>query len=306
MLPTRDTGTPTDAVTTDTASRPDAIADAATPRMDSAVQESGTTVDSGARADTGAPVDTGVRGDSGGAMDSGVPSDSGAATDSGVATDSGTSGADAAPPGDGGTGAGGYTATRFASGASCEAITGTVLADVSGDDSAMLAPEAMPFAFSYFGVAATHWSASTNGIAQLWPSASGRPSSVYSNVVIPDVSAPEGMVAAFWDDLVVDAPALVRAQTVGTAPARRHIIEWNGAQTIDLSADLRFQIKFFEGSNIIEFHYCTMTDLDMSDRYSGDSATIGIQDFTGSQATQVSSDTAGTTGTGVYIRFTPR
>jgi hypothetical protein len=245
-------------------------------------------------------VDTGVM------VDSGARVDSGGHADSGVTADSATGGGDAAPVGDGGSGAGGYTVTRFASGASCEAIMGTVLADVSGDDSAMLSPEPMPFAFSYFGMAATHWSASTNGIAQLWPSASGTPSSVYSNVSIPDPTAPEGMVAAFWDDLVVDAPALVRAQTVGAAPARRHIIEWNGAQTIDLSADLRFQIKFFEGSNIIEFHYCSMTDLDMSERYSGDSATIGVQSFSGAAGAQVSSDTAGTTGTGVYIRFTPR
>ena len=92
----------------------------------------------------------------------------------------------------------------------------------------------------------------------------------------------------------------------GFAGARRFVVEWHTVNTIGLEAELRFQIKLFETSDVIEFHYCTMTDLDMSDRHSGAEATIGLQNFAGTVASQVSFDTAGTTPTGAWIRFTPR
>ncbi len=215
-------------------------------------------------------------------------------------------GSDAGPVGDGGSGMTGYTVTRMMTGAMCDAMGTFADTGVSGDDDAMTSPVAMPFAFSYYGASASHWSASTNGIAQLWTSSAGAPSSEYSNTALPDMTAPEGMLAAFWDDLTVDSPAVLQTATLGTAPARRFVIEWRDVSSISGDETLRFQIKLFEGSNVIEYHYCSMTTAGLDDRHTGESATVGLQNYDGSRGEQVALDTAGTTPTGALIRFTPR
>jgi hypothetical protein len=203
-------------------------------------------------------------------------------------------------------GAGGYMVVRNATGASCDDTTSWTDTGLVGDDRAMGAPAALPFSFGYFGSTATHWSASTNGFAQLWPSASGTPSSEYSNVSLPSASAPRGALAVFWDDLLVSPGALVQYATLGSAPSRRFVIDWRDVDTIDEAQLLHFQIKLFETTNVIEFHYCSMDTLEMDERHTGESATIGVQDFSGTNAAQVAFNTAGTTPTGTWFRFVPR
>ena len=186
-------------------------------------------------------------------------------------------------------------------------LTGVADPDATGDDSTSQTPLALPsaFAFTYFGTAVDHYSVATNGYLQLWTGATGTPSAVYANDPIP-TSALTNFVAPLWDDLDVNAPASVRTATFGTAPTRRFVTEWNNAAFHgDSMSVLRFQAKLFETTNVIEFHYCTLTPSDDT-RASGDSATVGIENTAGDVGVQHSNDTAASISTATAIRFTPR
>ncbi len=172
--------------------------------------------------------------------------------------------------------------------ASCDDLTmGATDLAVSGDDSTS-PTTALPtgFAFTYFGdstAPVTHFSANSNGLAQLHTSAAGVASTSYSNVTLPDAFSPTGALAVLWDDLNVSTTAMgaVRYATLGTGTARRHVIEWiNVSPLSDSTARMRFQVKLFETTNVIEYHYCSLTSMDTtSTRHTGSSATIGLQNI---------------------------
>ncbi len=232
------------------------------------------------------------------------------------AEDSGAAGADAASEasadatsGDAANDASvtrGYNVVGAATGASCEAMTAPMETTITGDDFASRSPVELPFAVTYFGRAATHYSVSTNGFAQLWPSEMGTPSTDPDNVRLPSPLAPEGMLGAFWDDLSVELPASIRVEVRGVAPLRWFVIEWNDAHTIDAAGYLRFQVKLFETTNVIEFHYCSMMPRMAGTRHSGDSATIGLVDFTRANVAPFAFERADAAPTGAWIQFTPR
>jgi hypothetical protein len=200
----------------------------------------------------------------------------------------------------------GYTVARMAGGASCDAPASWTNTGLVGDDSTMDAPAALPFSLSYYGDAVTHWSATSNGFAELWTTDSEIPSDSYRNEVLPTSEVNGSIVAPFWDDLDIVPGASVRTATVGAAPARRFVIEWNNVSTIDGEETLRFQVKLFETSNIIEFHYCSLTTSGSGTRQNGDEATVGMQNLTQTITTNVSHNAANAVETGLLLRFTPR
>jgi hypothetical protein len=172
--------------------------------------------------------------------------------------------------------------------ANCEDMSmgATELMFSSTDDAATpITPLPPGFVFPFFADSmnmVTHFSVTTNGFAQLWTSAAGVPSTAFFQGAneMPSAANPPGMLAIFWDDLVVVPPASVRTKVVGTAPSRRFVIEWNNVAPIGRTGtdSLRFQIKLSETSGIIEYHYCSMTSMDpMSTRHLGSSALIGLQ-----------------------------
>lgn len=144
------------------------------------------------------------------------------------------------------------------------------------------------FAFPFFSDpmnVPTHFSVSTNGIAQLYTSAMGTGSTSSANAFLPNASSPAGLLSVFWDDLEIapaDAPgADIRFALIGSAPSRRLVIEWiNASQWLDSpDTSLRFQIKLFETSGTIEYHYCSMTTTLSTMEHRGSSATVGLQNF---------------------------
>jgi|LNFM01.1.fsa_nt_gb hypothetical protein len=292
-------------VRSDTSSRPDVDDRDVDARVtDTGVADAAAT-DSGL--DVAAPIDASS---ADGAMDAAM--DGGGFIEDAATRDAASDGsaADASSAdvliGDGATGSGGYMLVRNVTGASCDTSSAWTDTGVTGDDDAMTAPVAMPFSVGYFGQTATHFSASTNGLVQLWPGASGTPSTDYSNDVLPSATAPEGAVAVFWDDLYVPPTGSVRYATLGAAPGRRFVVEYNDVDTIDEEQTLRFQAKFFEGTNVIELHYCAMSTIGFDDRHTGESATIGAQNFARTQGIDVSTDTAGATPSGTWFRLVPR
>jgi hypothetical protein len=173
------------------------------------------------------------------------------------------------------------------------------------DDDVVSDSTPLPFAFDYFGAPVTNWVMSSNGNLQL---TTGAGSDEYRNVAIPDASPPNAMVAPFWDDLVVTRtpmPAAARVLTTGSAPNRVFVAEWANYRPItapDATA-LTFQVKLYETTNVVEFHYCSITGT--ADPLFGSSATIGIENAGGTNGLQVSYNTPMAIAAGSGFRFTP-
>jgi len=148
----------------------------------------------------------------------------------------------------------------------------------------------------------THFSTSTNGFVQLWTSATGTPISDFSNDSIPNTSTPNRIIAAFWDDIYLGGAFDIRTQTVGTAGSRTFVVEWSDALAGSGGQPLTFQAHIAETTGVIELHYCSVGT---GTRASGDSATIGLENATGTTGIQSSYNTAGAIMTGSGFRYTP-
>ncbi|MDP3279179.1 MAG: hypothetical protein Q8Q09_28570 [Deltaproteobacteria bacterium] len=209
-----------------------------------------------------------------------------------------------------------YSVTAIAT-ANCDDLSmGATSLMLNGDDEASTVRALpMPFAFSYFGDAVSHFGANTNGLAQLFSNSMGIVSTSFGNVDLPSATGPVGALSVFWDDLEVDTMsrpgAAVRFATLGTAPNRRVVLEWFNANTLGGTDTLRFQVKLNETSNTVEYHYCAMTDTAMGSTFHlGSSATIGMQNLARDRATVFSHNTAsiglGTAMSPNRLLFIPR
>ncbi|MEE6263561.1 carboxypeptidase regulatory-like domain-containing protein [Plantactinospora sonchi] len=167
---------------------------------------------------------------------------------------------------------------------------------LTGD--ASIATVTFPFPVTMHG--GTHSSAtvSTEGVVIFGPSPSA--GSLWNNRAMPNMTAPNAIVAPFWDDLFVDTEATMWTQTVGTAPNRSFVIEWRNARLFDFPDDrVSFEVVFHEDGRIA-FHYGTLD----STWEQGGAATIGIENVSGTVAAQYSSHTAALTSNR-SITYTP-
>ncbi|MEI7993044.1 MAG: putative metal-binding motif-containing protein, partial [Actinomycetota bacterium] len=178
------------------------------------------------------------------------------------------------------------------------AAPGRVL-DYLGDDSTVSHP--LPFSFMYFGSAFTTVGISSNGVIA-FPSLLG----YYTNGPLPSTLFSDA-IFAFWDDLYQRAG--VCSATVGTAPNRQYVVQWNdnyyyaGDGSPGGSEHLTFEIVLSETTNTIDVRYLSMNG--QGARASGSDATIGIQQGTSGTIDQVGYNTPGTVGTGASFRWTP-
>ncbi|MBL8921238.1 MAG: hypothetical protein JNJ54_20410 [Myxococcaceae bacterium] len=198
--------------------------------------------------------------------------------------------------------------------AACQTLTmaATALPAALGDDVfASWAP--LPFSFSFFGASVATFSVASNGYVgfsnlttgNIGPIGSGS----YTNVNIPGASAPNGIAAPFWDDLIaVTGVSQVRHETFGMPGSQRWVLEFTDFAPFPSSSPerLTFQVHVLEGTNVIEYHYCAMNpNTGSATRVTGDSATVGLEDSTGTIGVEHSFNTAMSVGTGVGLRFTP-
>lgn len=161
---------------------------------------------------------------------------------------------------------------------------------LSGDDAALYGVP-IGFTFNFYGTAYTSIGVGTNGYMSFRGSAGS-----YSNRSLPTTVDGNGssladVLAVFWDDLYVQG-GTVYAATLGTAPHRRFVLTW---QNVDFccnagSGALTFQAILEEGTNEIVYQYKSM--LSISTEGNGSSATIGVQNATGTVAAQFSSEQA--------------
>lgn len=117
-----------------------------------------------------------------------------------------------------------------------------------GDDATELSVP-IGFTFKYCGINYTSFSACSNG----WISFSNSPSSSFDNIET-DIDGP-GWIMPFWDDLDLAAGGDLAVETSGTAPFRVCTIEWNNVPDIFGSGFATFQIKLYESTDVIDFHY---------------------------------------------------
>ena len=235
-----------------------------------------------------------------------VGSSTGAPGDFQIAYQLGSSGTGGGAGGGGAGGGGGATAyAKQTITASCDTTTsGTSFASVVGDDNVSPAT-LLPFSFNYFGVPASQFSIASNGFGQLYGASGGTPMSTSAPAATLTGSGVSGVFAPLWDDLYGLTTSTVRTITLGTTGSRRFVIEWSGfafySSAGGTSDRLTFQAKFFEGTNVVEFHYCSMTG---TTRALGTSAAIGLANFAlTSQVLHSYSTQSITSGGG--LRFTP-
>jgi cysteine-rich repeat protein len=187
------------------------------------------------------------------------------------------------------------TYTREAIAGDCRDVSAATPVLVGADDSA--APRAaLPFSFPFFRTTVTHYSVTSNGLLQVFPSDTGTGSASASNVAIPSTSAPNGFIAPFWDDLVTNGG--VRSLVVDG----RFVVEWSAHPYGASSSTLRFQAHVLP-SGVVEVHYCAAAGA--SDRLTGSSATIGLENLTGIAGAQQSFNAAGAATVGWGYRFMP-
>ena len=192
----------------------------------------------------------------------------------------------------GGGGGGAYTKTT--------ATQAFVPADqdvltLTGDDA--VTQVTLPFAFTYYGTSYTSAWVDSNGLLSFV-----QPSQGYAtNTAIPDAAPPNAAIYAFWDDLLVKDVSSVRTAVTGTAPNRQFIVEWRNVNFYGTGLYVKFEVILSENGTIT-LNYGDIATT--KTREQGDSATIGIENASGTAAVQHSFNQA-VLANGQAIIFTP-
>jgi len=149
---------------------------------------------------------------------------------------------------------------------------------LSGDDASATVP--LPFGFFFYGKTYSNAFVSTNGNLNFLAA-----NTAFSNVAIPSTGAPNAAIYPLWDDLIVDGSSRMLTKVSGTAPNREFLVEWRNA-------------TFFSASTRVDFEAVLSENGEISLRYrnvdpsagveTGNSATVGIENETGTDALQYS------------------
>lgn len=140
----------------------------------------------------------------------------------------------------------------------------------------------LPFAFTFYGQTYTDAYVWTNGFLEFeGPSTAN---CAFTNTALPNSSRPNGAIYALWDDVVVDASASIRTEVKGVTPNRRFVVEYRNVRFFTGTRRLDFNIVLHEDGRVMT-QYRNISD-DVRER--GNSATIGIEDHTGTVALEFS------------------
>ncbi|MEV6699777.1 S8 family serine peptidase [Streptomyces sp. NPDC051453] len=188
--------------------------------------------------------------------------------------------------------------TDSAGSVSCAPVTyswikGSSKVSLSGDEDAKTV--SLPFPVKLYGVSYTSTSVTTNGLLNFLQPRLGD----YTNLALPSAAQPNGIVAPFWDDLILDGKSSVQTATTGSKGSRSFAIVWNKAQLADGSGDrVTFEAVFSEATGAVTFQYQSVPG-------KGSGATVGIENQAGTDALQYSFNQNALTNLSA-IRFTPK
>ncbi|MFJ7962943.1 S8 family serine peptidase [Streptomyces sp. NPDC096324] len=145
------------------------------------------------------------------------------------------------------------------------------------------APLDLPFPVALYGKTYRSATVTIKGVLAL-----GTSSITSANIGLPSTSTPNGALYPFWDNLQIDTTSGnsgVYWATRGTAPHRTVVVEWRDLQFISAPAQrISFSAVIGEDGTV-SYHY---KDIDGGSYENGSSATIGVEDHTGTDALQYS------------------
>ncbi len=127
----------------------------------------------------------------------------------------------------------------------------------------------------------------------------------YNNTSLPDPETPNGMICAFWNDIIVHANGgVIYYQTIGEAPNRKLVVQCTNMGKFGEPTLLgTFLFILYETSNEIQVQYRIIVD-NSSEWAHGSEATIGIENASGTQAVEYSDGVPSITSEQA-IRFIP-
>ncbi|WP_277350910.1 S8 family serine peptidase [Streptomyces chilikensis] len=165
---------------------------------------------------------------------------------------------------------------------SAQWIAGDTPLALTGDDAA--AAVTLPFSFPLYGTRYGSGHLNTNGVLTF-----GGSSTAYSNVALPAAAAPNAALYPFWDDLAVTATGSVHTKSYGEAPNRKFLVEWRDVAPRGTTTYFSFSVELTESGDIT-YRY---KDVPAGNaRLRGNSATVGIENATGTVALQYSHNQA--------------
>jgi hypothetical protein len=196
--------------------------------------------------------------------------------------------------------AGGTCAAVYTVGASPQAFVDActiaghtnLLATVDDGASALIA---MPISFVFYGTTVTQYWVNADGAMGF-----GTPFGTFIYPCLPSASDPELAIMPFAVDLVQRANGIC-VGVIGAAPNRQMVLtESDGYVYNDATTHVTYSVFLNESTDTIDVVYLTMTGANAQ----GQTAVVGVQDGTGTDATQFSCDTTSEPA-GTAIRFTP-
>lgn len=141
--------------------------------------------------------------------------------------------------------------------------------------------QTIPFNFPYYGKTYNRVYIGSNGLLGFSPTGLYN----YYNSSLPASYYPNAAICPYWDNLDPAASgASVRVGVTGSAPNRKYVVTWvNVPSAYSYSAKFTFQAVFEETTGDITFQYANVYPYDYY-YGAGRSATIGIENETGSEA----------------------
>ena len=150
----------------------------------------------------------------------------------------------------------------------------TKSAGPTGDD-AVLTGIALPFAFSFDGVAQSTVNIYTNGFMQF--GASSGSTTVYG-ATIPSPTAPNNIIALAFGDLNITS-GTIKYFTAGSTPNRKFVVEFNNGFFYQFIGNVSGQIVLNEVDNTIDIFHTNITNAGTA------SAVCGVENATGTSGT---------------------
>jgi len=197
---------------------------------------------------------------------------------------------------------------------SCDDLSAATVLQSPEDTVDEVSTTPLPFTFSFFGRDVAHFEVWRTGALRLrteagkveeisphWPDA----------LPVPDDR--RSLVAPFWGHRMhasSEAPESdMRWQVFGAAGTRRVIVQWTnwgiaGASDFDSDGTITMQAKLFEGTGVVELHYCAI-ETDSPLRSNGEHQDVGLQAGDGATGVRWSHQRVGAVSTEHAIRFTP-
>lgn len=103
-------------------------------------------------------------------------------------------------------------------------------------------------------------------------------------VALPNPNEPNRLVAAFWDDLYLEATSSMGYSVLGTAPNREFVVQWTGIRHFPSGSgttNTNFQIRLSESSGAVRVHYGAPNSGTNNSAWIG---TMGIENADGTEA----------------------